>query len=258
MDLGLKGKTVLITGASKGIGRAAARIFVEEGCNVGLVSRTEADLNAIKGELQKTASVRVDTFAVDLSKSANIQALAKDFPDVDILVNNAGAIPGGTLLQLEESAWRAAWDLKVYGYVNMCRSYYSLMKKRGHGVIINVIGTAAITRDPAYICGVMGNAALSALSQSLGSDSYKDNIRVLAVSPGPVSTERLVTLMRKKAKDELGDADRWEDFLKGFPYQRAATPEEVAAAIVFTASAKSSYTSGSVVAIDGGKSGRAN
>ena len=256
MDLGLAGKTALITGASKGIGSAAAKIFAAEGCNVVLVSRTAADLAATKADIDRVASIRVDTFATDLSKSENILRLAAECPDIDILVNNAGAIPGGTLLELDEAKWRAAWDLKVFGYINMCRAYYALMKKRRSGVIINVIGIAATTRDPTYMCGVMGNAALSALSQSLGSESYKDGIRVLAVSPGPVSTERLVTLMRKKAQDTLSDAEKWPEFLKAFPFQRAATPEEVAAAIVFAASSPSSYTSGSVVVIDGGKSAR--
>src|SRR6202165_2669883 len=211
MDLKLAGKTALITGASKGIGRATAEILASEGCNLILVARTAADLDAAKNAIIRKANVRVDTVAADLSDSANVSRLAQDFPGIDILVNNAGAIPGGTLLDVAEAKWRAAWDLKVFGYVNMCRAFYALMKARKAGVIINVVGNAADTHDPEYICGVAGNAALTAFTQSLGCVSAQDGIRVVALSPGPVETERLVNLMRKKGQDRTGSADKWRD-----------------------------------------------
>ncbi|MGB5182911.1 MAG: SDR family NAD(P)-dependent oxidoreductase [Xanthobacteraceae bacterium] len=168
MDLQLVGKSALITGASKGIGRATADQLAHEGCNLILVSRT-ADLAAAKESIAGKSKVQIDTVAADLSQSNSVDRLARDFPNVDILVNNAGAIPGGQLLDMDEQTWRKAWDLKVFGYINMCRAYYALMKKRRSGVIINVTGNAAQTHDPEYICGVAGNAALTAFSQSLGS-----------------------------------------------------------------------------------------
>jgi 3-oxoacyl-[acyl-carrier protein] reductase len=197
MDLKLRGKKVLITGASKGIGRATAQLFAAEGCDLVLVSRTAADLDAVKDTIRQTCQVNVVTVAADLSDSRNIDLLALAHPDIDILVNNAGAIPGGALLEMNEARWRAAWDLKVFGYINMCRAYYGLMKTRGHGVIVNMVGNAAQSHDPEYICGVVGNAALTALSQSLGSVSHRDGIRVVSINPGPVATERLVGLLRK-------------------------------------------------------------
>jgi len=148
MDLKLAGKTALITGGSKGIGRATAEILAAEGCNVIIVSRTAETLAAVKSAIAQKSNVRVDTVVADLSDSKNVDRLAKDFPDIDILVNNAGAIPGGTLLNVDEATWRRAWDLKVFGYVNMCRAFYALMKARGSGVIINVVGNAADTHDP--------------------------------------------------------------------------------------------------------------
>jgi len=257
MDLKLAGKTALITGGSKGIGRATAEILAAEGCNVIIVSRTAETLAAVKSAIAQKANVRVDTVVADLSDSKNVDRLAKDFPDIDILVNNAGAIPGGTLLNVDEATWRRAWDLKVFGYVNMCRAFYALMKARGSGVIINVVGNAADTHDPEYICGVAGNAALTAFTQSLGCISAKDGIRVVALSPGPVETDRLVGLMKKKAKDRTGSEDNWKDLLKPLPFARGASPEEIAAAIAFLASPHSGYTSGSVVTIDAGLSARA-
>jgi NAD(P)-dependent dehydrogenase (short-subunit alcohol dehydrogenase family) len=256
MDLSLAGKSALITGASKGIGRAAAESLAGEGCNVVLVSRTASDLADANAAISRKANVRVDTFAADLSDSRNVDRLARDFPHIDILVNNAGAIPGGTLLDIDEGTWRKAWDLKVLGYINMCRAFYALMKQRGSGVIINVTGNAAQSHDPEYICGVAGNAALTAFTQSLGSVSPRDGIRVISVNPGPVETERLVGLMKKKAQDRTGNADNWRDLFKPLPFARACAPEEVGAMIAFLASDLCSYNSGSVVLIDAGLSAR--
>ncbi|MBI3435313.1 MAG: SDR family oxidoreductase [Proteobacteria bacterium] len=256
MDLKLAGKSALITGASKGIGRACAEVLADEGCNVVLVARTRADLDAAMGAITRQAKVRVDVVAADLADSANVERLAREFPDIDILVNNAGAIPGGALLDVDEARWRAAWDLKVFGYINMCRRYYALMKARGTGVIVNIVGNAAQTHDPEYICGVAGNAALTAFSQSLGSVSPRDGVRVVAVSPGPVSTDRLINLMRKKAQDRGGDAESWRDLLKPLPFARASTPAEIGAAVAFLACEHSAYTSGAVVVIDAGISSR--
>src|SRR5882762_7105640 len=257
MDLKLAGKTALITGGSKGIGRATAEIFAAEGCNVVIVSRSAETLAAAKSAIVQKSNVRVDTVAADLSDSANVDRLARDYPDIDILVNNAGAIPGGTLLDVSEATWRKAWDLKVFGYVNMCRAFYALMKARQAGVIINVVGNAADTHDPEYICGVAGNAALTAFSQSLGCVSAKDGIRVIALSPGPVETDRIVTLMKKKAKDRTGDENNWQDLRKPLPLRRCATPDEIVVMAAFLVFHLSGFTSGSVLPIDGGHSARA-
>ena len=228
-----------------------------EGCNVIIVSRTADDLAAAKSAIAQKSNVRVDTVAADLSDSKKVNQLARDYPDIDILVNNAGAIPGGNLLSVDEATWRKAWELKVFGYVNMCRAFYALMQKRKRGVIINVIGNAAVTHDLEYICGVTGNAALCAFTQSLGSASAKDGIRVVAINPGPVATDRLVTLLKRKARDRLGSEDNWKDLLKPMPFGRGASAEEIGAAIAFIASEQSGYTSGSIVTIDGGLSAAA-
>jgi 3-oxoacyl-[acyl-carrier protein] reductase len=257
MDLKIAGRTALITGGSKGIGRATAEIMAAEGCNVILVSRGAESLAAAKAAIAQKSNVCVDTVAADLSDSRNVDQLAKDYPDIDILVNNAGAIPGGSLAQVGEETWRKAWDLKVFGYVNMCRAFYALMKARGAGVIVNVVGNAADTHDPEYICGVTGNAALVAFTQSLGSVSARDGVRVVALSPGPVETERRIGLLKKKARDRTGREENWKDLVKPMPFGRGASPEEIGAAIAFLASGHSGYTSGSVVTIDAGASARA-
>src|ERR1035437_2050732 len=258
MDLRLAGKTTLITGGSQGIGRATAEIMAGGGWNPILVAGHAGKFFALQYRTARKGDVRVDTVIADLSDSKIVDRLARDYPDVDILVNNAGAIPGGSLLQVDETTWRKAWDLKVFGYINMCRAFYARMKERQRGVIINVVGNAADTHDAEYICGVTCNAALAAFSQSLGSVSAMDGIRVVAVSPGPVATERLVGIFKKKALDRTGNADNWQDLLKPLPFARGATAEEIGAAIAFLASGHSGYTSGSVFTIDAGMSARAS
>ena len=257
MDLQLGGKTALITGGSKGIGRATATILAVESCNVVIVSRNAEDLAAAKASIAQKSNVRVETVVADLSDSKSVDKLAREYGDIDILVNNAGAIPGDNLLQVDETTWRKAWELKVFGYINMCRAFYACMKERRLGVIINVVGNAAETHDPEYICGVTGNAALTAFSQSLGSISANDGIRVVAVSPGVVITDRQINFLKKKAIERTGSADNWRDVLKSLPFGRGAIPDEIGATIAFLASSQSGYTSGSVVTIDAGMSARA-
>lgn len=258
MELGLAGKRVLITGASKGIGRAVAELMAAEGCDLVLVSRTRSDLDDAKAAIAKTCKVRIDVVAADVADGAVPIALARDYPDVDIMVNNAGAIPGGTLLDMDEARWRVAWDLKVFGYINMCREFYAAMKARGSGVIVNMLGASAVSHDPDLICSSTGNAALTVLTQALGSVSAKDGIRVVGISPGLVTTDRMIRVLRTKSKMRTGRADDWPEILKELPFGRAGTPEEVASAVAYLASDRSGYTSGVVLVMDAGLTSRAH
>ena len=252
MDLGLRNRRALVTGASKGIGLACAETLAAEGCDLVLVSRTAADLDAAAARLRATHGRTVVTRAMDLSDSAHIDALAAEFPELDILLNNAGAIPGGTLDQIEEARWRAAWDLKVFGYINMCRRFYALMRGRGRGVIVNIIGAAGESLDADYIAGSTGNASLMAFTRALGGAAPSDGLRVVGINPGPVLTARLETLLRRRAQDTLGDAERWPETLAAMPFGRAGRVEEIAALAAFLASDLSGYTSGTIVTVDGG------
>jgi NAD(P)-dependent dehydrogenase (short-subunit alcohol dehydrogenase family) len=256
MDLNLRGRTALITGASKGIGRAIAEVLAAEGCNLILAARTAADLERARKEIAARHNVRVAMEAADLATTAAIEQLAAAHSDIDILVNNAGAIPGGNIAQVDEARWRAAWDLKVYGYINMTRVFYQAMKARRGGVIINILGVAGERLEPTYIAGSTGNAGLIAFTKTMGAASSADNIRVVGVNPGPIDTERLEGLMRKRALDQWGDAERWREFHKPLPFGRAGRPEEVAHMVAFLASDLASYISGTVITIDGGLANR--
>ncbi len=252
MDLKLAGRTVMITGASKGIGAGVARVLAAEGCHLDLVSRTAADLEALAREITAAHDVEVRTHPHDLSDSSRIPVLLDAAPLPDILINNAGAIPAGSLTAVDEARWRDAWNLKVFGYINLCRAAYGPMRERGHGVIVNVTGLAADRTDADYIAGTTGNAGLNAFTRALGGRSLADGIRVLAVSPGAVATERIVTLMRARAEEQYGDPERWQGYLGRLPLGRAAHVEEVADVVAFMASDRAGYVSGTVVTVDGG------
>jgi NAD(P)-dependent dehydrogenase (short-subunit alcohol dehydrogenase family) len=130
MDLGLQGKTVLITGGSKGIGLACADVFAAEGCQVHIAARNAQQLEAAQAQIQARHGVRITTHAVDLRDGAALKALATRCATADILVNNAGDIPGGTLQALDEEKWRHAWELKVFGFINLSREMFGHMKSQ--------------------------------------------------------------------------------------------------------------------------------
>ena len=251
MDLHLAGKRALVTGGSKGIGRASAEALAEEGCDVVLVARDPAALEEAAAAVRSRRQVRVETIAADLSRQAEVERVAADAGAVDILVNNAGAIPPGGLLAVDDATLRAAWDLKVFGFISLCRALYPVLKAR-QGVVVNVIGAAGETFDPGYIAGVAGNAALMAFTRALGRGAHADGVRAVAINPGPVATARLERLLRHRAAAELGDAGRWLELCKGMPYGRPAQPAEIAAAVAFLASSRSAYTNGTVLTINGG------
>ncbi len=252
MDLQLGGKTVLITGASKGIGRATADVFADEGANLILVARTQADLDRAAQEIRARRQVNVRTIAADLSSDAAVRSVAAQAGALDILVNNAGAIPPGDVATVDDARWRQAWDLKVFGYISFCRVVYAQMKARGSGVIINVIGAAGEKFPTNYIAGAAGNASLMAFTRALGKGAPKDGLRVVAINPGPVETDRLVMLRRAEAQQKFGDPERWRELTAGMPFGRAATPREIGNAVAFLASPVSGYTTGTVLTIDGG------
>ncbi|HEX2593532.1 MAG TPA: SDR family oxidoreductase [Rhizomicrobium sp.] len=256
MDLNLKGKSVLISGASKGIGASAAEVFAEEGCNVHLAARSGEALKSLADRLAGQHGIRATVHAVDLRSSEDIARLANATKDIDILVNNAGDIPGGSLARIDEAQWRHAWDLKVFGYINLTRLVYAQMKARGRGVIVNDIGAAGERFDFNYIAGSAGNAALMAFTRALGGRSLQDNIRVVGINPGPVETDRIVSLMKRQAETQFGDESRYPEMMARFPLGRAAKPREIADMMAFLASDRSGYTSGVIVTIDGGISAR--
>jgi hypothetical protein len=257
MDLGLKDRVVLITGASRGIGRAVAESFAAEGCRLRLAARSADGLAALKDDLAARFGADVATLAIDLAEPGAPQRLTEYFPEADVLVNNAGATPRGDLLQLGEDEWRAGWELKLFGYINATRAYYRGMCARGSGVIINIIGLGAEKLEYAYVAGSTGNAALVAFTRTVGSMSLDHGVRVLGVNPGWVETEKAIKSLRRRSEEACGDPERWRDFLVGWPAGRLIRPQEIADVVCFLASDRASSVCGTVVSIDGGFGARA-
>ena len=246
MDFGLKGKRALVTGASKGIGLAVAHSLAAEGCHLDIAGRGVAALEQARDALRKAApDLDVRIHAVDLSKVEDQERLAAGCAEVDILVNNAGSNPAGDLGATSDEIWRRAWDLKVFGYINLCRSICDAMRQRGEGVIANIIGAT-------------GNAALMAFSSSVGSQSPDFGVRVFGINPGYTSTDRAESVLRKIAETKFGSAERWRDVERDLdlPFGRMGTPKEVADVVTFLVSPRASYVSGTVVTVDGGATHR--
>ena len=252
MDLKLSGKTVLITGASKGIGLAAARAFAAEGCHLHLTARSADALVKAREELQTQYGVRVTTHVLDMGEHNLLRQLADDCADTDILINNAGEIPSGPLESLDEEVWKRSYDVKLFGYMFLTRHFYSLMKARGSGVILNDIGNSGENWDANYIAGSTANAALMAFTKALGGVSLDYGVRVLAVNPGPVETERMIKINKRRAIDVYGDESKWDSLYQHYPAQRAAKAEEIADLMLFLCSPRAGYISGAIVTIDGG------
>jgi len=252
MDLQMTGMTALVTGASKGIGRAVAEGLAAEGVNVHLAARTQADLDQAAQAIRSRYNVSVTTHAVDLATQAGVDQLGRDCRSIDILVNNAGAIPSGSLLEIDEARWRQAWELKLYGFINLSRHIYRAMVERRSGVIVNVIGGAAHNPRPNYIAGAAANAALDAFTVALGRESHQHNVRVLGVHPGTTATPRQEALWAPRAEKQLGDASRWRELLPPAPFGRATEAAEVADMVVFLASKRASHSTGMMVSMNGG------
>ena len=238
MDLGLKGKSVLVTGGSKGIGLACAKAFATEGCRLHLAARDKDRL----AQAARGLGGEVNTHPVDLRDGAALRRLAEECAGVDILINNAGDIPGGTIESLDEAKSRHAWELKVFGFINLTRELYPRMKARKSGVIVNVIGMAGESHPFEYVCGAAANAGLAAFTKAMGKGSREHGVRVVGVHPPSTRTDRIITLMKTQAKAKFGDESRYEELMGN-----VIEPEQVGNTVCFLASPRAGQLSGVVL-----------
>jgi NAD(P)-dependent dehydrogenase (short-subunit alcohol dehydrogenase family) len=258
MNLGLSGKTVLITGGSKGIGLSCAAAFLDEGCTVTLVSRSTPQLEAARDQLQAHlhGQDRVRILPADLASGPERERLFATLPDTDILINNAGAIPAGGLLDISMETWEQAWSLKVMGYIHLTQLFLTAMKARNSGIICNIIGSAGRNPRYDYICGAAGNAALIAFTGAIGAKAADWGVRIFGINPAATRTDRITILSQKRALEKFGDETRWPEMLTSLPLGRLIEPDEIARAAAFLASPACGYVSGTVLDIDGGGSYR--
>jgi 3-oxoacyl-[acyl-carrier protein] reductase len=258
MDLGLKGKVALVTGGSKGIGKAVARGLAEEGAKVAICARTKSELETAAAELGKTTGGEIFAVAGDLTREADVQKIVEAtvgrFGRIDILVNNAGAAPGGLLLELSEEDWQQALQLKFMGYVRCMKAVIPHMLKQGGGRIVNIVGNDGVKPIGVELTPSAANAADLAVTVALAEQYGRQNICINAINPGPVATERWDGLFAGIAKvRKIAVAEAQKRAEHSIPLGRICTPEEVANVAVFVASARASFMNGAVITLDGGQ-----
>jgi NAD(P)-dependent dehydrogenase (short-subunit alcohol dehydrogenase family) len=191
--------------------------------------------------------VDVTLHPVDLRNGDELTRLAAACSNVDILVNNAGDVPGGSIETLDEISWRHAWELKVFGYINLTRALFAAMKARKAGAIIIVMGMSAENPSFEYVCGATANAGLAAFTKGLGRGSTRFGVRVMGVHPPATRTDRILKVMKEVAKLRYGDETRTDDLIRDGFYPEPIDPEQVAEAIVFLASERARQLSGIVL-----------
>ena len=252
MELGLDGKVAIVTGGSKGIGRATALGLIAEGASVLLCARGPEALDEVVAAAGD-ARARVGTIAADLSDGVAISRVVARcielFGRVDILVNNAGSARTGEFLKLDDQAWIDDWQLKFFGYVRMAREVLPHMAAAGAGVILNVIGAAATNPRRSYMIGGAANAALNHFTKALADEGSKAGVRVVGINPGPILTERLLK-MRVGLTHSADSVD--QALRKMTPLGRVGKPEEVADLILFLVSERAGFIHGANITIDGG------
>lgn len=255
MDLGLKGKVAVITGATEGIGRATALKLAREGAAVAICARRQAPLDSTAAELAK-AGADVLAVSADMGKAADIErfmtAVVDRFGRIDILVNNAGTSARGKFLEIDDEKWSSDIELKVFGAIRCTRLAVPHMRKHGGGRIVNItISSAKQPGAESYPTSVSRAAGL-ALTKALSREYAADNIRVNTVCIGKIKSGQHERRYTREGKS----AERYYDEVsKDIPLGRVGEAEEVASVITFLVSDAASYVTGTSVNLDGGISG---
>jgi NAD(P)-dependent dehydrogenase (short-subunit alcohol dehydrogenase family) len=254
MDLELGGRRVLVTGGSKGIGLACAKAFLAEGARVAIASRSESNLAAARVALGE-----VTTVAADLGDAAAARAMAErveaELGAIDILVTSAGAARRTPPDELNPAAWRAAMDAKYFTYINVIDPVVKLMAARGRGVVVNIIGNGGKVASPIHLPGGAANAALMLATVGLANAYAAKGVRILGINPGLTKTTRVAEGMRAEAaQGGISEAEALQRSIDRIPIGRLAEPEEIAAMVVFAASPRASYLTGTIITMDGASS----
>jgi NAD(P)-dependent dehydrogenase (short-subunit alcohol dehydrogenase family) len=255
MDLQLTGRRALVTGASEGLGRAVVLALAEEGCDVAFCARRADALEQVADDARRVGSGRFVPIPADVSKLGDIQRCVEQaveaFGGVDILVNNAGASGFGRLFEVPDERWLPDIELKMLGYVRFARELIPHMPSGGR--VVNVAGNGGRQPLRYHLPGGVANAGILNFTGALAQEVAADGIHVIAVAPGPIRTARLERVFDNLA-EEWGTtvAEAEERYVEALPLKRVPSAEEVAGVIVFLASDRAAYMTGTTVTIDGG------
>ena len=259
MDLGIKGRAAIVTGASRGIGREAARQFLEEGVRVMICGRNAETLEKTRAELAQQTGGEVHAIVADMTKEADVARLVdaakQKFGTVDILINNAGQMYSGRFAAMTDAGLKEQFETKIFGFLRAIRLVYPIMKAQKWGRIINVIGGAGKEPDPYMFGSGITNSGLLNITKSLSTEFGEDNVLVNAICPGWVATnlwqrnaQGLQQELQVKTEEEARRLAARKNSLNRF-----GKPEELANAIVFLCSERSSYITGVSLNLDGGR-----
>jgi 3-oxoacyl-[acyl-carrier protein] reductase len=259
MDLGIKGKAAIVTGASRGIGRETARQFLEEGVRVTICGRNKETLESSRAELAKATGGEVHAIVADMTKEDDIARLVESakqrFGNVDILVNNAGQMYSGRFAVLNDAGLKEQLETKLFGFMRTIRLVHPMMKAQRWGRIVNLIGGAGKEPDPYMFGSGITNSALLNITKSLSAEFGEDNVLINAVCPGWVDTN----LWRRNAQGLAAELDAKSEeearrlAARKNSLNRFGRPEELANAIVFLCSERASYITGVSLNLDGGR-----
>ncbi len=257
MNLGIAGKTAIVSAASRGIGRSVAIGLAKEGVNLVICARTEAGLISTAKEIESNFQVKILPMIADLTSANDVKSLVHAAVDkfgwVDILITNAGGPPTGPSLTFTDQDWEYAMILNLLSTVRLCREVIPVMKEQGWGRIINLVSVAAKQPLENMVLSNSIRAAVLGLAKTLSQELAFYNITVNNICPGWILTDRVRAIVKKRAEEQHKAYEKiLSELTATIPMKRCGKPEEVADLAIFLASERAGYITGATIQIDGG------
>jgi 3-oxoacyl-[acyl-carrier protein] reductase len=253
MELDLNGKVAIVTGASQGIGRAIAETLASEGMRLVLVARRKEELAQVAASLPTECLVHAADLQDAGAAGAVVAAAVERFSSIHLLVNNAGAAKRGDFFELTDADWDDGFGLKFFGAVRLCRAAWPHLKD-SRGSIVNIAGMGGRTASAEFTIGGSVNAAMLNLTKALADRGVQDGVRVNAINPGLVVTDRLkARIVQVSAEKGVDEETAARQLAGGMRIARFGQPAEIGAAVAFLASSRVGYCQGTLLDIDGGQ-----
>jgi 3-oxoacyl-[acyl-carrier protein] reductase len=253
MDLQLSGKVAIVSGASRGIGRAIAQTLAAEGMKLSLAARSKDQLEDLAKSLKTDCLIQAVGLREPSAAATVVDATLKKFGTIDLLVNNAGATKRGDFFELTDADWADGFSLKFFGGMRLSRAAWPHLIA-AKGTIVNIIGVGGRTGNADFTIGGSVNAAGRLLTKALADRGVKDGVRVNAINPGFIKTERLTVRVKSFAEEhKLSMAEAESQLAKATGVSRFGEPSEIAAAVAFLASPVCGFCHGALLDIDGGQ-----